>query len=105
MKQLKIKSVLAVLVALCSLNVYAYDVEIDGIYYNLDAENKTAEVTNGDDRYTGDIVIPESIEDDGVTYSVTSIGDYAFRYCTSLTSITIPNGVKSIKVCAFEYCI
>ena len=33
-----------------------------------------------------------------------SIGDYAFRYCSSLTSITIPESVKSIGRYAFRYC-
>ncbi|MBQ9085263.1 MAG: leucine-rich repeat domain-containing protein, partial [Clostridia bacterium] len=36
--------------------------------------------------------------------SVTSIGDYAFRYCTSLTSVTIPDSVASIGDYAFSYC-
>ena len=36
--------------------------------------------------------------------SVTSIGDYAFGYCRSLTSITIPNSVTSIGDEAFYYC-
>ena len=36
--------------------------------------------------------------------SVTSIGDWAFSYCTSLTSITIPNSVTSIGTYAFYNC-
>jgi precorrin-6B methylase 2 len=36
--------------------------------------------------------------------SVTSIGERAFYYCRSLTSITIPNSVTSIGESAFYYC-
>ena len=42
-----------------------------------------------------DVVIPDG---------VTSIGDSAFSYCNSLTSITIPDSVTSIGDEAFEYC-
>ena len=36
--------------------------------------------------------------------SVTTIGDYAFYYCKGLTSVTIPNSVTKIGDRAFEYC-
>ena len=35
---------------------------------------------------------------------VTSIGDFAFRFCTSFTSVVIPDSVTSIGWCAFGYC-
>ena len=35
---------------------------------------------------------------------ITSIGEYAFQKCTSLTSVTIPSGVTSIGEQAFRYC-
>ena len=104
MKTKTLKSVLAVLVALLSLNAFAYDVEIDGIYYNFIKKVKQAEVTSGDSEYTGEVTIPASFEYDGVTYSVTSIGDDAFLYCRGLTSVTIPNSVTSIGMSAFNGC-
>ena len=54
--------------------------------------------------YSGDIVIPQSVEYGDVAYSVTSIGKYAFDSCGSLTSIKIPNSVKSIGNYAFYSC-
>lgn len=36
--------------------------------------------------------------------SVTTIGDFSFRNCRNLTSITIPQGVTSIGRCAFYVC-
>ena len=83
----------------------AYDVKVDGIYYNLDDTNKTAEVTNEDyDSYSGVVVIPASFKVNEIDYSVTSIGKSAFSWCSGLTSISIPNSVTSIGKSAFEEC-
>ena len=84
-------------------------VEINGIYYNLSTETNTAEVTyapdDADYYYSGDIVIPETVNYEGKSYSVTSIGNGTFWNCYELTSITIPNSVTSIGYRAFYGCI
>ena len=96
-------------VMLLSVVAFAYDVEIDGIYYNLDMENKTAEVTSriseetGVCDYTGDIVIPSFFVNGGVTYSVTSISNCAF-FAADITSITIPNSVTEVGGGVFGNC-
>ena len=53
---------------------------------------------------SGDLIIPSTISYNGTTYSVTSIGDRAFYYCSGLTSVAIPNGVTSIGGSAFYGC-
>ena len=88
-----------------STSASAYDVKIDGIYYNLISKAKIAEVTSGEDKYSGEVVIPSSITSEGQEYSVTTIGASAFKECGGLTSITIPNTVTSIESYAFWYCI
>ena len=83
---------------------FAYDVEVDGIYYDLNSTDKTAMVTTGDMLYRGSVIIPETIIYTDTQYSVTSIGYYAFSDCSGLTSVTIPNSVTSIGISAFYGC-
>ena len=93
-------------------SAWAHDVEVDGIYYNLNREDKTASVTfKGDvpysynNEYSGANVIPETVIVDGTRYSVTSLGAWCFYDCSSLTSITIPNSVTSLGGYCFSGCI
>ena len=49
-------------VLLCSVMANAYDFEVDGIYYNiLSSTDLTAEVTYGDNKYTGNVIIPSIV--------------------------------------------
>ena len=93
-------------VALCTaLSAEAYDFEAGGIYYNITSDTyKTVEVTFGSSVYAGDITIPSSVSNSGTTYTVTSIGERAFSYCSGLKSIDIPDGVTSVSEGAFSSC-
>ncbi len=93
------------LLLLCCTVAGAADFDVDGIYYNiLSSEDKTVEVTSGSNEYSGAVTIPASVTYNSITYSVTSIGEWAFANCTGLTSIEIPSSVTSIGYHAFVNC-
>lgn len=87
---------------LLSLIANANPMELDGINYNLNLEEKTATITSSN--YNGILIIPETIKVEDVEYSVTAIDNYAFRENSKLLSVTIPESVKSIGISAFTYC-
>lgn len=110
----------------CSMMVFAQPVEIDGIYYELyngwstgyyDANGNwqstpyyqyAAFVTNSNGNggdYSGDIQIPETVNDSGIDYTVVKVNYAAFRSCPSLTSVELPSTIVWIEGDAFYQCI
>lgn len=90
----------------------AHDFEVDGIYYIItDTIEKEAWVScrggaynSYANEYSGEVVIPETVIYNGITYLVTGIRYGAFQNCYGLTNVTIPNTVTSIGNYAFAYC-
>ena len=73
-----------------------------GLTYTLN--NDGTATVSGCDRTVTSIKIPSNVESNGQTYTVTSIGDYAFWNCSGLTSVDIPDSVTSIGNYAFSWC-
>ena len=101
---------LSLLVALLTtLSTHAYDFKSGDLYYSTTSKN-TVEVTyqeyGSESNYQGltTATIPATVTYNGTTYSVISIGDWAFQDCSTLTSITIGNSVTSIGDEAFRSC-
>lgn len=115
------------LIILCTTcnNSWAYDFEVDGIYYNIiSREEMKVEVTYAHREqswidyiykccYSGNIKIPDVVTYNDEVYKVTRIGDYAFytdftstyeEYWNRLKSIRLPKYLESIGNRAFGTC-
>ena len=78
----------------------------NSIYYDITG-GKTVSVTykdTGYNSYSGTVNIPATVVNNGTTYTVTEIGQYAFRTCSGLTNVVIPNTITTIDFDAFYAC-
>lgn len=95
---------------ICSLPLFAQDFEYtyegQSLTYTItDNAAKTCELKRAATNISGAVIIPSSARYEGADYTVTSIGNFAFQGCSSLTEVTIPTSVKSIGDHAFNGCI
>ncbi|MGY6649422.1 leucine-rich repeat protein [Wenyingzhuangia sp. IMCC45574] len=86
---------------LVSLSSYAQSFTINNINYNvISSANKEVEARwyygSG-----GDVILPSSVSNNGIDYTVTHIGQYIFSG-KNLTSVIIPNTITSIGTGAFS---
>ncbi len=102
------------LTALCALTTWAgssdkYDFTVDGIYYYKLSDGTVAVIDSAYQKvtstYVGDLVIPSSVinPNDGNTYTVSSIFEWAFYKC-EITTLDIPESVTSFGEAAFYEC-
>ena len=92
---------------LATVTAQAYDFEKDGIFYNVTSlEDLTVEVTNEEGNYhhySGNIIVPETVDWNERTFTVTAIGDDAFSQ-SDITSINMPISITRIGSAAFSHC-
>ncbi len=108
MKNKSIKLWLLLTALFSCITANAYDFECDGFFYNvINQEGKEVEVTYKTthyNSYSGVVNIPSTTSYNGDNYGVTRIGASAFKNCTGLISVTIPNSVTNIGNEAFYKC-
>lgn len=77
---------------------------VDGLIYEVLDNNNVALVSEKDfqSSYTGDVVVPETVENNGSKYTVTTIGPYAF-YSSKVTSVQLPNTITTMYDRSFNY--
>ena len=77
---------------------------INGINYILNESAKTAMVSPGQELYSGDIVIPATVEYNGKDYTVRAMQPKAFANCQNLTSVVIDAPVSVLPDSLFNDC-
>jgi len=91
-----------------SINNYTSSLEqftINNVTYTYTTSGNNATVTGFSSPPSNwNLTIPSTVTNNSITYNVTSIGDFAFFYCTSLISITIPELVTSFGIYVFYLC-
>lgn len=99
------KKLLLLICSVIAMKSFASDAKVDGICYDLNITQATAEVVSPTNYspYSGNISIPSSITYDNREYAVIAIGDCAFEGA-NLSSISIPSSVTRIGESAFKFC-
>ena len=77
---------------------------VDGNWYEPINDTEVELVTYGEKRGRGPAVIPSTVEHDGRTYTVVSIGKRVVKYHPGSDTVVIPNTVRELKDSAFYRC-
>ncbi len=102
-----IKTIAIIIATFVSINTFAYDFQVNGIYYKITSDS-TVSVTYGGSGgydsgnfYSGNIIIPSTVLYNSVTYTVTEIANNAF-YKQNVDTVELANSITKIGEQAFE---
>lgn len=94
-----------------SLSVFATDIVSSGqLYYHLDEQSHSAQLTymaydsTNVQAYTGQVIVPATIDVGGQQHAVVGVSPLACVYCSGLSSITLPEGLTQVGFGAFSDC-
>ena len=83
-----------------------WDLDVDGVCYRLTGNEATVTYRKPTfNSYQGQVEIPAQVTRGGVTYTVTAVGNNAFRGCSELTGVTLPSTIRHIGKYAFKDCV
>lgn len=101
-----LRIITVVAICSCTLASNAYDFMVDGIAYsfNSDGTSVTDVKESNYANLSGTLQIPPKVAYNGAEYDVTKIGDGAFRNCTGITELILPNSILAISYDAFRGC-
>ncbi|MBP3711655.1 MAG: leucine-rich repeat protein [Bacteroidaceae bacterium] len=102
------RQLLVLLVAAAgSVCSYADTFTVDGIEYVTEYSStvNVAPSSAVNQALAGAVTIPDAIEYDGSTYTVTRVGSQAFKDNMKITSVTVGNNVAAIDESAFQGCM
>ena len=107
MNKLTLFRTLATMVACLALALpaSAYDFAKDGIYYLINGTS--AYVTYKDtnyNSYSGTVIIPSTVTNNGTTYNVIQINPSAFKDCANLKRVVLPPTIRYLMNYAFQNC-
>ena len=102
------KFLLTFLMLVAAVPLWAYDFEVDGIYYDIKSDGIHVYVTHDGSRnggcYSGSVTIPYSVTYEGRTYYVDAIFNDAFWNCTNLETVSVKANLTNIGPRAFYNC-
>lgn len=105
MKRITTLPMIFVLSALFALQLPAQTFDEGNFRYTIVSESeKTVSIAQSEVHLSGNIEIPSAVKYNGVDYQVIGLSDFAFAYCSDITSASLPNGIESFGKYSFWEC-